>query len=176
MVYRREGRGYALFQKRSEEKKIAAGKFDVSVGGHYSAGEGARTAGPREVKEELGLAISFEDLVSLGRRVFEYDFAPGVSEHEFQDVFLLPLGKRPEILILQEGEVDAVLDMEIEQGIDLFSGTVSSATGRLTGINGREGPASVTIADFVPCEDRYYLKLLRLARRYLQGDRDAPAI
>jgi 8-oxo-dGTP pyrophosphatase MutT (NUDIX family) len=168
MIYGREGRGY--------EKKIAAGKFDVSVGGHYSAGEDARSAGPREIIEELGLTIAFPDLVPLGRRVFVYNFAPGISEYEFQDVFLLPLELRPEVLILQEGEVAAVLEMEIEKGIELFSGTIVSATGRLTGINGAEAPVSVTIADFVPCEDQYYRKLLHVARRYLQGDREALAI
>ena len=176
MIYGREGRGYALFQKRSDEKKIAAGMFDVSVGGHYSAGEAARTAGPREIREELGLTIAFPDLVPLGRRVFVYCFAPGLSEHEFQDVFLLPLENRPDTLILQEGEVDAVLEMEIEKGVELFSGTITSTTGRLTGIKGTEASASVTTADFVPCEDRYYLKLLQLARRYLHGDREALAI
>lgn len=176
MIYGREGRGYALFQKRSGEKKIAAGKFDVSVGGHYAAGEDARSAGPREISEELGLTIAFPDLVSLGRRIFVYCFAPGISENEFQDVFLLPLERRPETLILQEGEVDAVLEMEIEQGVELFSGTTTSATGRMTGIDGAESSVSVTIADFVPCEDRYYHDLLQLARRYLQGDREAMVI
>ncbi len=176
MIYGRKGRGYALFQKRSDEKKIAAGKFDVSVGGHYSAGEDARSAGPRETREELGLTIAFPDLVPLGRRVFVHCFAPGISEYEFQDVFLLPLEQRPDTLILQKGEVDAVLEMEIEKGFELFSGTITSTTGRLTGINGTEAPVSVTIADFVPCDDQYYRKLLRLARRYLQGDREALAI
>jgi isopentenyldiphosphate isomerase len=176
MIYGREGRGYALFQKRSDEKKIAAGMFDVSVGGHYSAGEDARSAGPREIREELGMTIAFPDLVPLGRRVFVYSFAPDLSEYEFQDIFLLPLENRPKTLILQEGEVDAVLDMEIEKGVELFSGTIASVTGRLTGINGTEATVSVTIADFVPCEDRYYLKLLQRARRYLQGDREALAI
>jgi isopentenyldiphosphate isomerase len=176
MVYGREGRGYALFQRRSDEKKIAAGKFDVSVGGHYSAGEDARSAGPREISEELGLTIPFPDLVPLGQRVFKYSFALGLSENEFQDIFLLPLEHRPETLILQEGEVDAVLEMEIEEGIKLFSGTIAAALGRLTGINGMEAPVSVTVSDFVPCEDRYYLKLLQLAHCYRQGDREALAI
>jgi isopentenyl-diphosphate Delta-isomerase len=102
MIYRREGRGYALFQKRSDEKKIAAGMFDVSVGGHYSAGEDARTAGPREIREELGMTIAFTDLVPLGRRVFVYSFAPGLSEYEFQDVFLLPRNIDPGELTLQK--------------------------------------------------------------------------
>ena len=176
MIYRREGRGYALFQKRSGEKKIAAGKYDVSVGGHYSAGEDARTAGPREISEELGLSITFPDLVPLGRRVFEYAFSPDISEHEFQDIFLLPLEHRPETLVLQEGEVDAVLEIEVEKGIELFYGTIASTAGMLTGNEGSGSPVNVTVADFVPCVDHYYLKILQLARRYLQGDREALAI
>jgi hypothetical protein len=176
MIYGRAGSAHALFQKRSEEKKIAAGKFDVSVGGHYSAGEDARSAGPREISEELGLTIDFPDLVPLGRRVFVYCFAPGLSEYEFQDVFLLPLEKRPKTLVLQAGEVDAVLEMEIGKGIELFSGATASATGRLNGIDGAETQVSVTIADFVPCEDQYYCKLLQLARRYVQGEREGLAI
>ena len=173
MIYRREGRGYALFQKRSAEKKIAAGKFDVSVGGHYAAGEDVRSAGPRETSEELGLTVVFSDLVPLGRRVFVHEFAPGLSEREFQDVFLLPLENRPENLVLQEDEVEAVLEMELERGIELFTGTIASTTGRLTGITGRESSINLTSADFVPCEDRYYGRLLQLARRYLAGEREA---
>jgi hypothetical protein len=176
MIYRRHGRGYALFQKRSDKKKIAAGKFDVSVGGHYSAGEDARSAGPREIREELGLTITFPDLVPLGKRVFIYRFAPGISENEFQDIFLLPLEQRPDTLILQEGEVDAVLEMEIEMGVELFSGTITAATGRLTGITGGEEAVSVAITDFVPSVDQYYLKLLLLARRYLLGERETLVI
>ena len=176
MVYGDGGREYALFQKRSKEKKIAAGKFDVSVGGHYSAGEDARSAGPREISEELGLAIEFPDLVPLGRRVFAYSFGPGIFEHEFQEVFLLPLEMRPKTLVLQAGEVDAVLEMDIGRGLELFSGVTASATGRLSGIDGAETQVSVTIADFVPCEDEYYRKFLQLARRYLRGERESLAI
>jgi isopentenyldiphosphate isomerase len=176
MIYRRNGGVYALFQKRSDKKKIAAGKFDISVGGHYSAGEDARSAGPREIREELGLTIAFTDLVPLGRRVFVYRFAPGISENEFQDIFLLPLERRPDTLSLQEDEVDAVLEMDIDMGVELFSGTITTATGRLTGITGTEEAVSVAITDFVPSNDQYYRKLLLLARRYLQGERETLVI
>src|SRR5512143_1190983 len=57
VISERGGQGYALFQKRSLTKKIAPGKFDVSVGGHYTTGEDASVAGPREIREELGLDV-----------------------------------------------------------------------------------------------------------------------
>ena len=56
-IYQRDGLNYALFQLRSVQKLIAPGKFDVSVGGHYATGENAEVAGPREIKEELGLDV-----------------------------------------------------------------------------------------------------------------------
>jgi len=167
----RDGRGQALFQKRSERKKIAPNMYDVSVGGHYAAGEDAKAAGPREIREELGLDVRFTDLLPLGRRVFVYYFTPGVREHEFQDVFMLVRDIRPDALVLQKEEVDGVLEMDVEQGIALFSGERSIVECSLYRSEAPGERVRVSVDDFVPCIDNYYLKLLLLARRYLNGER-----
>lgn len=176
IAYRGERGVRALFQKRSRDKKIAPGLFDVSVGGHYAAGEDAAAAGPREIWEELGLAVPFPSLVPLGRRTFVYCFTPGVFEYEFQDVFLLPLEARPENLVLQADEVDAVLELEMEEGIALFAGKRTAVQGLLLDGLQRQETVTVTQKDFVPCIDNYYLKLLLLAQRYFRGERDAMVI
>jgi isopentenyldiphosphate isomerase len=170
VLYEREGLRYALFQKRSARKKIAPGKYDVSVGGHYSAGEDAAIAGPREIGEELGLDVAFHDLVPLGRRVFVYCFTPGVTEYEFQDVFLLPKTIRPADLKIQAEEVEAVLELEIGTGIALFSGQKRRVEGSLRKADGVPRTVPVAAGDFVPCLDNYYLKLLLCAQRYLRGE------
>ena len=172
ILYERDNRGYALFQKRSMNKRIAPGKFDVSVGGHYAAGEDARTAGPREIKEELGLDVGFHELISVGRRVFVYCFTPGVTECEFQDIYLFPRTIRPELLILQREEVEGVIEMDVEQGMPLFSGKVAAVEASLYKTNVLMGRIGVSAAEFVPCLDNYYLKLLLLARRYFAGERE----
>ena len=118
-----------LFQKRSAAKLIAPGKFDVSVGGHYAAGEDAAIAGPREIREELGLAVTFSELVSVGRRVFAYCFTPGIIEQEFQDVFLYPCAGGPGDLVLQAEEVEAVIELDVDSGISLFSGAMPERHG-----------------------------------------------
>ena len=174
MVYQRAGRPAALFQRRSTAKKIAPGLFDVTVGGHYTSGEDARTAGPREIAEELGLEVPYAALVPLGRRVYVHYFTPGVRELEFQDVFLLPLDSRPGPLRLQTSEVDAVLELDVEEGIAFFSG--GSASGMLIDLAGTERTVELHAGDFVPCIDNYYLKLLVLARRYQNGERTALAV
>ncbi len=172
IAYEREGRGYVLFQKRSAKKKIAPGRFDVSVGGHYASGEDARSAGPREIREELGLTVAFDELVPVGRRVFIYSFEPGVREYEFQDVFFLVRNVRPEGLVLQKEEVDAVLEMELEQGIELFSDQTRAAECSLYRTGAPLERVRVSANDFVLCLDNYYLKLLLLAKRYLKGERE----
>ncbi len=171
LTYQRDGKGYALFQKRSAAKKIAPALFDVSVGGHYATGEDAAAAGPREIREELGLDIDFGTLVPLGRRVFVYCFTPGVREYEFQDVFLLPKAVEPQKFTLQREEVEGVLEAEIALGVRLFSGQAEHI--RCTFYRPDRTPEQVAVfpKQFVPCLDNYYLKLLILAQRYLSGDR-----
>jgi len=171
IISMRDGRGQALFQKRAAQKKIAPGKFDVSVGGHYTAGEDAKVAGPREIREELGLDVRFTDLLPLGRRVFVYCFAPGVIEYEFQDVFMLVRDIRPDALLLQKEEVDGVLEMEVDRGIRLFAGDVRSIECSLRRNSTAAERIAVSVEAFVPCLDNYYLKLLLIAQRYFRGDR-----
>lgn len=172
LVNGRGGRGRVLFQKRSARKKIAPGKFDVSVGGHYASDESAREAGPREIREELGLEVKFEELVPLGRRIFVYCFDPGVMEHEFQDVFLLPREVGPGELSLQQEELDGVIEMNVEEGISLFSGKTVSIGALLHKPDRSQERVAISAGDFVPCLDQYYLKLLLLSKRYISGERE----
>jgi isopentenyldiphosphate isomerase len=176
IFYQREGKTFALFQKRSSGKKIAPGRFDVSVGGHYAVGEDAGTAGPREIREELGLIVSPAEFIPLGRRIFVHCFTPGIKEMEFQDVFLLPLSAPPQGLVLQPDEVEAVMEMEVEEGIDLFAGRNASLALPMLLRDGTSVRTTVRAGDFVPCIDRYYLKMLILVRRYMAGERDSLAI
>lgn len=172
IVFLRDGKGHALFQLRSHSKKIAANKLDVSVGGHYAAGEGAREAGPREIREELGITVRFEDLFYLGRRIFVYCFSPGIREYEFQDIFLLQYETIPDRLVMQESEVAGVVEVDINDGIKLLTGKNTSISCRFTTASGISGQRQITRSDFVPCLDDYYLKLLVLSKRWFSGERE----
>lgn len=48
--------------KRADHKRIAPGGLDYSTGGHVGAGESYEDAAVREIKEELNLDITKEDL------------------------------------------------------------------------------------------------------------------
>lgn len=52
-------------QLRSEQKHDYAGLLDITAAGHLLANETVED-GIREVQEELGLEISFEELIPLG--------------------------------------------------------------------------------------------------------------
>jgi isopentenyldiphosphate isomerase len=171
IVSQRDGKWTVLFQKRSASKKIAPGKFDVSVGGHYSSGEDAHAAGPREIKEELGLDVAFSELIPLGRRVFTYCFTPGVRECEFQDVYLLHRDLGATDLSLQKEELDGVIQLDIDDGIALLSGSVRDIESSLIDPFGKTRVIRITSDAFVPCLDNYYLKLLLVAKRFASGDR-----
>ena len=53
LVFNREGN--LLLQRRSQNKDVAPGKWDTSVGGHVEAGEDLLKSCKREMQEELGI-------------------------------------------------------------------------------------------------------------------------
>jgi isopentenyldiphosphate isomerase len=49
-------KGELLLQKRSQNKDVAPGKWDTSVGGHVGIGEDLSFSSRREMREELGIS------------------------------------------------------------------------------------------------------------------------
>ncbi|HLI50852.1 MAG TPA: NUDIX domain-containing protein, partial [Thermomicrobiaceae bacterium] len=64
---RESGVSKLLVQKRSAGKDTVPNLLDVAVGGHYRAGESLEQVF-REIEEELGITVSLDDLIPLGRR------------------------------------------------------------------------------------------------------------
>lgn len=60
IVYHPDGR--MLLQKRNQDKDIQPGKWDTAVGGHLDLGEDYSDAVIRELSEELGVFLKFEEL------------------------------------------------------------------------------------------------------------------
>lgn len=133
-------------------------------------------AGPREIKEELGLDVGFDELTPVGRRIFVHCFSPGTRECEFQDVFLLHRDLELKDLVLQQDELDGVVQLDIEKGIALFSGGIDAIEAPYIDPSGTRSTVLVSPDSFVPCLDRYYLKLLLVAQRYSQGERRLLAV
>lgn len=65
--------GTLLLQKRSPGKDTSPGLWDISVGGHVTFGQSYEEAVVRETREELGLAVTRDDLEYLYLTRFRSD-------------------------------------------------------------------------------------------------------
>lgn len=103
-LFDRQGR--LLIQKRTENKRLWPGMWDVSVGGGVDAGETTRQGAEREVREELGYPL---DLTGV-RPSVTVNFAGG-----FDDFFVAVRDLDAGALTLQAEEVSAVRLVTLEE-------------------------------------------------------------
>ena len=69
----RDGRLQILLQKRSDEKDSYPGCYDISSAGHIPAGVDFVESALRELREELGVQASPEELELCGQRQIRFE-------------------------------------------------------------------------------------------------------
>jgi isopentenyldiphosphate isomerase len=167
----RVGEPWILLQRRALDKATWPGRWDVSVAGHYAAGEGIE-GGLREIQEEIGLDVDADRLILAGRRREQVFFASGLIEREVQDVYFLPgridLGAlRPNTEVIALGRVPARTLGRLAEG-SLLHTTIRG------GIvdDGRVEPLNIEVAtdDLVP-RGGYYASVVSFAQRLGRGER-----
>lgn len=149
---------------------------DITVGGHYHAGE-TIPDGVREVHEELGLPVTYSDLLPIGLRQTAVTLAPDYIEREFQHWHLLPLEVGLDEIPLADAEVSGLVDIALHDAIALADGDTDTvparhATRTDTGLDYSE--ATLTTADLIPnylTLDQLYLRLFVAAHRFCAGER-----
>ncbi|MDG4719706.1 MULTISPECIES: NUDIX hydrolase [Thalassospira] len=159
-----------LVQKRAADKALFPDYLDISAAGHLSAGEKV-SDGVREIEEEVGIRVAFEDLISLG---VKHDVAKAgeIINRQFAHVFLYPNAPKIEDLVLDKVELDGMISLPIAKGLDLFTGKLPSI--EVTGIEkNRSGDWShiskeISPEDFIPRVDPYYYKMFVIADLYLK--------
>lgn len=102
IIFIENDKGEFLIQKTSKEK---LGEYS-STGGHVNSGETPKDAIIREIKEELGIDISKDDIVELGFLHFDMPLR-----------YLFYLKKNIDLkdIVTQKDEVDFVRYMSIEK-------------------------------------------------------------
>ncbi len=137
--------GQVLLQKRGKDKDIYPLLWDVSVAGHIGAGEEIEISAIREVKEEIGLKITIDQLEKIG--VFR-----SIQKHhnklidcEFHHTYVCELKVSLENLQKQESEVEELKLVSIDQ----FYSDVS---------NNKE------LKTFVPHDSNYYKAILKAVK------------
>ena len=160
------GGPYLLVQRRAAGKDTWPNRLDVTAAGHLESGEQTLEGGLREVEEELGLSVTPDELVPLGTRRSELQIPAGL-DREFQEVFLLVRTLSPKDLRLQEEEVAAIARLPLDDIETLYGGGEISAQ---EWARGETSTVLVSLADFVPGEDEYLLRVVCTARTYLVGE------
>jgi isopentenyldiphosphate isomerase len=162
-----------LLQLRSKEKKTFPNMFDVSAAGHLMSNETVPD-GIREVSEELGIDIPFSTLLPLGYRVEVEDSPNGMKNREYQSVYIALIEKQLKEFKPQAEEVAGLMWIGIDDALSLFGGKLHSA--EVQGIVYNKENQSwdditriVTIADFIPRIQNYYLTSTIMAERAVEG-------
>jgi len=169
----RDAARFMLLQLRSPSKKNYPDMLDITAAGHLEAGESPMD-GVRELKEELGADATSGTLRYLGIKHDIADEPNGIRNREFAHVFLLRDDRPMEDYKLQEQEVSGLVEVDLEQGLRLFSGEVNQITCPAT--RAHDGQVSrfereVRVDDLIPRVDPYYLKIFIQARALLNGER-----
>ena len=120
-TYNNKGGLDVLLQKRSENKDSNPGCYDISSAGHIPAGSGYLDSALRELKEELGIDASSEELeLRLIRRISYSDIFHGklFQDNQVTRVYRMKTNDIDiEKLELQKEEVEKVMWMEYEECI-----------------------------------------------------------
>lgn len=160
------GEAFVILQKRSADKDMWPNKLDISAAGHLAAGETVRD-GVRELEEELGLRVDYDDLIPVGRRVGVKKYK-SLVDRQICHVFLYECSDSLAAYSYQKEEILGLVKLPIEAGLRLFSGSVEQVIVEALGLEAERIP--ITLADFIPAVDQYVFKALILARRYFAGE------
>jgi isopentenyldiphosphate isomerase len=164
-----EGTNYIYFQLRSETKKDYPGLFDITAAGHLLANETVRD-GVREIKEEIGIDLNFEELIPLG--IFDYSVVKeNFIDKEIANVFLYKTNITVDDFGLQEEEVAGIVKAEFNDFVALWLGNLENI--KIIGYK-IEGDGSRMMLEeyvgqdrFVPHPLSYYQEITRKMKEVL---------
>ncbi|QFG00241.1 NUDIX hydrolase [Psychrobacillus glaciei] len=158
IIGREKGKDYIYLQIRSDSKKDYPGLLDITAAGHLLANETVRD-GIREVEEELGISVSFQELLSLG--IIDYSVTSGnLIDKELANVFFYDCSLNFDDFSLQVEEVSGIVRVEFKQFEALWLGELEEVHVEGFNINLEGKRVSikkmVTRNNFVPHENSYY--------------------
>ena len=169
--------GKIVVQLRSKDKSTNPNMLDISSAGHISSGETVKD-GVREIKEELGLDVKFEDLTYLG--YFKWATDRGTKKivpyrnREFCHTFFLKNDMPLNQFVLQPEELDGIFEVDIQSGRELFSKEVDEI--KIKGYIRKEDNTLEENERIVKREDftkfdNFWLRTFNLAEDFLNGRR-----
>ena len=152
-IVRRAGLEVVL-QRRALVKDTFAGLWDAAAAGHWRFGEPPEEAA-REIAEELGLDISFSELVYRGRERASRRFSNGLTDREHHQVYVLECDRPLSEYRPDPHEVIGVAAFAAAGLLDLVAGrqgSLAASEAVSVGIDGRLEPVELVVErmDLVP--------------------------
>jgi 8-oxo-dGTP pyrophosphatase MutT (NUDIX family) len=162
-----------LFQQRSANKDTNPGCFDITAAGHLEAGETPRAV-VRELDEELGVSVDFEQLREYGIIREEGSGVVGGVRYidaEMSHVYGLVTAAPLADFRLQEEEVSGLYEADADELISLMEGSREEVTAQ--GVELRSGKLQasetvVTRSSFVFRDYEYYISVFKFLRGLVQ--------
>ena len=106
------GKLEVLLQKRSKNKDSFPGCYDISSAGHIPAGVDFVTSALRELKEELGIVASAEELHLCGQRRIRYEeifYGKRFEDNQVSNVYMIFVDQEAKDFVLQVSELEEVI-------------------------------------------------------------------
>ncbi|WP_075620120.1 NUDIX hydrolase [Paenisporosarcina indica] len=158
-----QGIDYIYLQIRSKNKKDYPNLLDITAAGHLLADETVKD-GVREIKEEIGIDVAFEELKQLG--IINYSVVKeNFIDQELANVFLYLSENNFDDFTLQEEEVSGIVRAKFTDFTQLWYGERDEIE-----INGFEInndgnkliiKENITRVKFVPHEISFYKEVIQ---------------
>jgi isopentenyldiphosphate isomerase len=159
-----EGGASLLLQLRHKDKDTFPGMLDISCAGHLLTGETVED-GVRELEEELGLTISFDELLYCGIVPQETVVTPQLTDREFNHIFIYECEKAVEEYAFQLSEISGLFEVGLNEFKRLVYGGLESIEAEGVVVVGERDEKWARIRrtikrdDIVPQPKAYYDKL-----------------
>lgn len=124
-VSHHKGKDWIHLQLRSDAKKDFPNLLDITAAGHLLADETVED-GVREVEEELGIPVKFEDLLPLGMIKDQIQLDHFI-DNELCQVFLYRTKNHDVAYKLQKEEVSGIFAVDFQDFQDLCAGRLAEA-------------------------------------------------
>lgn len=165
---------FLYFQLRSMGKKDYPNLLDITAAGHILSHETFKD-GIREVKEETGINVKYEELVPMG--IIPYEVVmEGFIDRERAHLFLYEFTGIMDDFSLQSEEVSGIYRVELENFSQLLDKAISSVDlegFHLTGSGKKEWKTlRAEKAAFVPHKDSYYREVLNSIKVHINRGTD----
>ncbi len=111
--------GYVYFQIRED-----ANKLYTTASGHVQAGESIKEAFGREVKEEIGIVVNYDEAELLNVNIWKMDKEKNgfiIKDRAFANVYLLKIKDDNLQFNFLDGEVVGIAKLKAEDALKLFS-------------------------------------------------------